>query len=104
MHSYDTDVFVLLVNLFSREQIQSSMTMESPMHGRSCIDIKETTVKQDHQSFKLASLCTNCSQLQQTVDLAGQMLSLWLATDTHWTCLVNRWQILIRLSKKQQLS
>ena len=36
----DTDVFALLVNLFSREQIQSSMTMASPIHGSSCIGIK----------------------------------------------------------------
>ena len=40
--SDDTDVFALLVYLFSREQLQSSMTMESPIHCRSCIDIKET--------------------------------------------------------------
>ena len=40
--SDDTDVFALLVYLFSREQLQSSMTMESPIHVRSCIDIKET--------------------------------------------------------------
>ncbi len=42
-----TDVFALLVNLFSREQIQSSMTMESHIHGRSCIDIKETARQKD---------------------------------------------------------
>ena len=29
------------------EQLQSSMTMESPIHGRSCIDIKETARQHD---------------------------------------------------------
>ena len=43
----ETDVFALLVYLFSREQLQSSMTMESPIHGRSCIDIKETARQHD---------------------------------------------------------
>ena len=43
----DIDVFALLVYLLSREQLQSSMTMESPIHGRSCIDIKETATQHD---------------------------------------------------------
>ena len=40
-------MFALLVYLFSREQLQSSMTMESPIHGRSCIDSKETARQHD---------------------------------------------------------
>ena len=43
----DTDVFALLVYFFSREQLQSSVMMESPIHGRSCIDIKETARQHD---------------------------------------------------------
>ena len=43
----DTDVFALLVYFFSRKQLQSSMTMESPIHGRSCIYIKETARQHD---------------------------------------------------------
>ena len=43
----DTDVFALLVYFFSREQLHASMTMESPIHGRSCIDIKETARQHD---------------------------------------------------------
>ena len=38
----DTDVFALLVYFFSKEKNKSSLTMESPIQGRSCIDIKET--------------------------------------------------------------
>ena len=43
----DTDVFALLVYFFSMEQLHSSMMMESPIHGRSCIDIKETARQHD---------------------------------------------------------
>ena len=60
----DTDVFVLLVNLFSREQIKSSMTMESPIHGRSSIKNCHTT--RVHLSGMLASLCTKWIQLTST--------------------------------------
>ena len=69
--------------------------IESPIHGRSCIDIKETVRYQDNQSCKLASLYTNWIQLGQPMDNERQLQSLWLTKDTHWTCLVNRWQILI---------
>ena len=40
--SGDTDEFVFWVNLFSRDQIQSSVTMESPIHGRSSLDTNGT--------------------------------------------------------------
>ena len=60
----DTDVFVLLVNLFSREQIKSSMTMESPIRGRSSIKNCHTT--RVHISGMLASLCTKWIQLTST--------------------------------------
>ena len=60
----DTDVFVLFVNLFSREQIKSSMTMESPIHGRSSIKNCHTT--RVHLSGMLASLCTKWIQLTST--------------------------------------
>ena len=43
----DTDVFALLVYYFSRKQLQSSMTSESPIHGRSCIYIQETARQHD---------------------------------------------------------
>ena len=36
------DVYALLLYLYSHEKIQCSLTMQSPIHGRSCIDIKET--------------------------------------------------------------
>lgn len=40
--SDDTDVFVLLLYFYWSENLQSTMTMQSPIKGRSCIDIKET--------------------------------------------------------------
>ena len=40
--SDDTDVFAMLVFFVSKENVQSSMTMESPVQGRACIDIRET--------------------------------------------------------------
>lgn len=41
--SDDTDVFALLLYFYWREKLQSTMTMQSPIKGRSCIDIKETS-------------------------------------------------------------
>ncbi len=38
----DTDVFALLLHFYSLEKLESSLTMQSPVHGRSCIDMKET--------------------------------------------------------------
>ena len=72
---YDgTDVFVLLVNLFSREQIKSSMTMESPIHGRSSIKNCHTT--RVNISGKLAYLCTKWIQLTSTaVDILDWNIS-----------------------------
>ena len=40
------DVYALLLYFYSHEKIQCSLTMQSPIHGRSCIDIKETAFKQ----------------------------------------------------------
>ncbi len=40
-----TDVLALLLFFYSREKLQSSLTMHSPIHGRSCIDVKETVRK-----------------------------------------------------------
>ena len=42
----DTDVFALLIYYYSKEKLHSGLTMQSPIHGRACIDIKETTHKQ----------------------------------------------------------
>jgi len=38
-----TDVFALLLYFYWNEKLQSTMTMQSPIKGRSCIDIKETS-------------------------------------------------------------
>lgn len=43
--SDDTDVFVLLIYFVFTEGIQASMTMESPVKGRACIDIRESVRK-----------------------------------------------------------
>ena len=40
--SDDTDVFALLVHYYWSEKLVSSLTMHSPVKGRSCIDVKET--------------------------------------------------------------
>jgi len=39
----DTDVFALLLYFYWREKLQSTMTMQSPIKGRSYIDTKETS-------------------------------------------------------------
>ena len=41
--SDDTDVFALLLYFYWSEKLQSTMTMQSPIKGRSSIDIKETS-------------------------------------------------------------
>ena len=41
--SDDTGVFALLLYFYWSEKLQSTMTMRSPIKGRSCIDIKETS-------------------------------------------------------------
>ena len=67
---------------------------------------KETAIQQDaiiHASL-LAPPCSNWISLScGNLWTRRQMQSMWLAKGTHWTCLVNRWQTLIRLSRKQQL-
>ena len=95
----DTDVFALLVYFFSREQLQSSMTMESPIYGRSCIDIKETARQHDAIIPAILPLhtLTGCDSVAATyMYLERQRQSLWHAKDTRWTFLVNRWQTLTR--------
>lgn len=41
----DTDVFVLLLHHYAAQHLQCPMIMQSPIHGRSCVDIP-ATVKQ----------------------------------------------------------
>ncbi|KAG0729507.1 hypothetical protein GWK47_030173 [Chionoecetes opilio] len=41
----DTDVFALPAYYYLSEKLQSSLTMQSPIMGRSCIDVKETARK-----------------------------------------------------------
>jgi len=41
--SDDTDVFALLLYFYWNEKLQSTMTMQSPIKGLCCIDIKETS-------------------------------------------------------------
>jgi len=41
--SDDIDVFALLLYFYWSEKLQPTMTMQSPIKGRSCIDIKETS-------------------------------------------------------------
>ena len=76
----DTDVFALLVYLFSREQLQSSMTMESPIHGRSCIDIKETARQHDAIIPAILHLhaLTGCDSFAATYGL-GQTKAITVA-------------------------
>ena len=72
----DTDVFALLVYFFSREQHQSSMTMESPIHDRSCIDIKETARKHDAIISAILPLhaLTGCDSVAATYGLGKTTL------------------------------
>ena len=41
----DTDVFVLLIHFYCREKLDCNVSMESPIAGRSVIDIKATANK-----------------------------------------------------------
>jgi hypothetical protein len=41
----DTDVFALLMYFYKQEKLSSCITMQSPIKGRSCIDIKESAQK-----------------------------------------------------------
>lgn len=41
----DTDVFALLLFFYSRENLKSILTMQSPIQGRYCIDMKATAHK-----------------------------------------------------------
>ena len=41
----DTDVFALLLYFYTKEKLQTSLTMQSPIKNRCCIDIKETAHK-----------------------------------------------------------
>lgn len=41
----DTDVFVLLLHHYAAQNLQCSMIMQSPIHGRSCVDIPATVRK-----------------------------------------------------------
>ena len=75
-------MFALLVYFFSREQLQSSMTMESPIHGRSCIDIKETARQHDaiipailplHAMGKTKAITV--ARKGYTLDLLGQPMA-----------------------------
>jgi len=44
-HVDDTDVFGLLFYLYQNENLQSSLTMQSPIQGASCIDVNESAGK-----------------------------------------------------------
>ena len=64
----DTDVFVLLVYYYLSEKLQSSLTMQSPIHGRSCIDVKETARKHSTIVPELLALhaLTGCDSVAAT--------------------------------------
>ena len=46
MISDDTDVFILLIHHYFEGQLTSNMIMESPIHGRTVIDIQATVEQQ----------------------------------------------------------
>ena len=64
----DTDVLVLLVYYYSSEKLQSSMTMQSPIQGRACIDVKETASKHSAIVPELLALhaLTGCDSVAAT--------------------------------------
>jgi len=72
--SDDTDVFALLLYFYWNEKLQSTMTMQSPIKGRSCIDIKETS--RIHSDIAPSVLALHAlqvaTQLQQHMELARQ--------------------------------
>ncbi|KAG0693693.1 hypothetical protein GWK47_027412 [Chionoecetes opilio] len=64
----DTDVFALFVYYYLSEKLQSSLTMQSPIMGRSCIDVKETTCKHSAIVPELLALhaLTGCDSVAAT--------------------------------------
>ena len=69
-------MFVFWVNLFSRDQIQSSVTMERPTHGRSRIDTRNLSIQElDSVEATYGHGKTNAitvAHLEYTLDLLGQ--------------------------------
>ncbi|KAG0718792.1 hypothetical protein GWK47_051785 [Chionoecetes opilio] len=102
----DTDVFALLAYHYLSEKLQSSLTMQSPIIGRSCIDVKETARKHSAIVPELLALhaLTGCDSVAATYGLGKQKQSLWLEKATLWISLVNPWQISLKSPNKQQLS
>lgn len=52
----DTDVFVLLVYFYCKEELDCSVTMQSPVAGRSVIDIKASSMKSQSISQNLPAM------------------------------------------------
>ena len=49
----DTDVFILLIHYYLEKQLTNCMVMESPIHGRSVIDICRTVNNQEQIAHDL---------------------------------------------------
>ncbi|KAG0725666.1 hypothetical protein GWK47_038169 [Chionoecetes opilio] len=67
----DTDVFALLAYYYLSEKLQSSLTMQSPIMGRSCIDVKETARKHSAIVPELLALhaLTGCDSVAATYEI-----------------------------------
>ena len=72
--SDDTDVFALLVYFYSTECLQTSTTMQSPVQGCCCIDVRETAknIQQLHQNCSPFTHCKPMTQSQPLMVLAKQ--------------------------------
>ena len=72
--SDDTDVFAVLVYFYSTECLQTSTTMQSPVQGCCCIDVRETAknMQQLHQNCSPFTHCQPMTQSQPLMVLAKQ--------------------------------
>jgi hypothetical protein len=80
----DTDVFALLLFFYLSEKLESSMTMQSPINGRSSIDIKETAHKHADIVPSILALhaLTGCDSLAATYGV-GKTTAIAVARKGH---------------------
>jgi len=95
-----TVVFALLQYFYWSEKLQSTMTMHSPVKGRSCIDIKEASgIHSDIVPSVLAlHAVTGCDSVAATYGIGKTKLKC-LYKATHLINLVSRWQMMADLTE-----
>lgn len=80
----DTDVFALLLFFYFSEKLESSMRMQSPIKGRSCIDIKETAHRHANIVPSILALhaLTGCDSVAATHGV-GKVTAIAVARKGH---------------------